>query len=151
MQRNALRAIVTIESVDRWAGNRHLDSSRTSREEILELKDPLLREFIVNRLGRVLLSAGSLAVLCAANAEAQLPAELASWLSPLQGCKTINCIIKNIPTVPPPNWPANIPWNTGNSGGPITTTPEPLTMALLGAGLAGIGLAARRRKEQSLA
>ena len=90
-------------------------------------------------------------MVCAANAEAQLPAELASWLSPLQGCKTINCIVQNIPTVTPPNWPANIPWNTGNSGGPITTTPEPLTMALLGAGLAGIGLAARRRKEQSLA
>jgi hypothetical protein len=150
MQDNALRAIVTIESIDGGQGKHDLDSSRSTREEILELPDPLLRELIVNRLGRVLLSVGSLAVVSAANAEAQLPAELANWLSPLQGCRTINCIIKNIPTTPPPNWPTNIPWNGGNSNGPITTTPEPLTMALLGTGLAGIGLAARRRKEQPL-
>jgi hypothetical protein len=69
----------------------------------LELADPLLREFIVNRLGRVLLSAGSLAVVSAANAEAQLPSQLSNWLSPLVNCRTINCIITNIPTTPPPN------------------------------------------------
>jgi hypothetical protein len=128
-----------------------LVSSRTTREETLELTDPLLREFIVNRLARVLLSVGSLAVVSAANAEAQLPSQLSDWLSPLQNCRTINCIVTNIPTTPPPNWPANIPWNPAGAGGPITTTPEPLTMALLGTGLAGIGLAARRRKSSPLA
>lgn len=34
------------------------------------------------------------------------------------------------------------------SYGPVTTTPEPFTMALLGTGLAGIGLAARRRRRE---
>jgi hypothetical protein len=93
---------------------------------------------------------GSLAVVGASSAAAQLPDQLADWLQPLQNCRTIRCIVNNIPTTPPPNWPANIPWNPTGSNGPITTTPEPLTMALLGTGLAGIGLAARRRKEQPL-
>jgi len=81
-----------------------------------------------------------------ANAEAQLPDQLQDWLSPLGNCRTLSCIINNLPDTPPPRWPASVPWIPSGNSGPITTTPEPLTMALLGTGLAGIGLAARRRK-----
>lgn len=100
----------------------------------------------MNRFGRVVLAAGTLAVVCSASAEAQLPDALQDWLSPLANCRTLNCILNNIPNTPPPNWPTQLPWIPSGNHGPITTTPEPLTMALLGTGLAGIGLAARRRK-----
>jgi hypothetical protein len=81
-----------------------------------------------------------------ANAEAQLPDALQGWLSPLTNCRTLSCIVNNIPNTPPPNRPGGLPWIPSGNTGPITTTPEPFTLALLGAGLAGIGLAARRRK-----
>lgn len=100
----------------------------------------------MNWFGRVVLCAGSLAVVCVGSAEAQLASELSHWLQPLPSCRTINCIIKNIPTSPPPGRPGRFPWRPSGTNGPITTTPEPVTMALLGTGLIGIGLAARRRK-----
>ena len=103
----------------------------------------------MNRFGRVLLSAGSLAIVSAASAEAQLAPELSNWLQPLQSCRTINCIITNIPTTPPPNWPAKLPWTPVSGTGPITTTPEPVTMALLGTGLMAIGFLARRREREN--
>jgi len=103
----------------------------------------------VNRFGRVVLCAGSLVVLCVGGAEAQLAPELSNWLRPLPNCGTSNCIINNIPTSPRPNWPGKVPWGPSGNLGPITTTPEPLTMALLGTGLMGIGLAARRRKPEN--
>ena len=104
----------------------------------------------MNRLSRVLFSVVSLAVVSAATAEAQLAPQLQNWLQPTTNCRTLNCIVTSIPTTPPPNWPANIPWTPVGSNGPITTTPEPLTMALLGTGLAGIGLAARRRRNGAI-
>ena len=103
----------------------------------------------MNRFARVLLTAGVLIGVSAADAEAQLPADLQNWLQPLSGCTTITCIIKNIPTTPPPNWPTQYPWLPAGTTGPITTTPEPFTMALLGTGLAGIAVAARRRKQEN--
>ena len=63
--------------------------------------------------------------------------ELSSWLQPLVNCRTLSCIVTNIPTTPPPSWPANLPWTPAGSTGPITTTPEPVTMALLGTGADG--------------
>lgn len=105
----------------------------------------------MNRFSRVLSTAAVLAVVSAANAEAQLPDQLQDWLQPLSNCRTLARIINNIPTTPPPNWPTNLPWIPAGGNGPITTTPEPLTMALLGSGLAGIGMAARRRRQNGLA
>jgi hypothetical protein len=149
MQIIALRAIVTKETVDGWPGYRHVHSSRSTQHKNAELPNPQHREFIVNRFSRVLLSAGTLVVVSAANAEAQLPDQLQDWLQPLSNCRTLSCIITNIPTTPPPNWPTNLPWIPAGSTGPITTTPEPLTMALLGTGLVGIAAAARRRKQEN--
>ena len=99
----------------------------------------------MNSPGRILLAVVVLAVMAAGNAEAQLPERLQHWLQPLPNCRTLSCIFRNIPTTPGPRAPTPRTWPTGNTG-PITTTPEPLTIALLGTGLAGIGAAARRRK-----
>jgi hypothetical protein len=99
----------------------------------------------VNRQTRVLLAVALLAVTASANAEAQLPDRLQHWLQPLPNCRTLGCIMRNIPNRPRPRQPVFTPSPVGN-GGPVTTTPEPITMALLGTGLAGIGVAARRRK-----
>lgn len=103
----------------------------------------------MNRFARVLVTAGVLFGVTAADAEAQLSNELQGWLQPLAGCTTLRCIIQNLPTNPPPNWPTQYPWLPAGTTGPITTTPEPLTMTLLGTGLAGIALAARRRKQEN--
>lgn len=100
----------------------------------------------MNLPGRVLSFTAFLVIGTAGIAEAQLPDGLQHWLQPLPSCRTISCIFRNIPSRPLPNTPVIRPWGPAGNTGPITTTPEPLTMALLGTGLAGIGLAARRRK-----
>jgi hypothetical protein len=108
---------------------------------------PLRRSSTVNRQARALLAVALLAVTASANAEAQLPDRLQNWLQPLPNCRTMSCIMRNIPNRPRPRRPVFTPSPVGN-GGPVTTTPEPLTMALLGTGLAGIGMAARRRNRR---
>ena len=102
----------------------------------------------MNRFGRILASVATLAVLTTATAEAQLDPALNSWLNrPNGGCATSSCVINTLPTARrSPGRDPMRPWPVVGGPGPITTTPEPLTMALLGTGLAGIGLAARRRK-----
>ena len=102
----------------------------------------------MSRFARVLLAASVLVGVSAADAEAQLSGELQDWLQPLANCTTLTCIIRNLPSNPPPNWPTQYPWLPTGTTGPITTTPEPFTMALLGTGLAGIAVAARRRKRE---
>ena len=100
----------------------------------------------MNRLGRVIPLVALLALGYIGPVEAQLPEGLQHWLQPLPSCRTLSCIFRNIPSRPLPNSPGIRPWVPSGTGGPITTTPEPLTMALLGTGLAGIGLVGRRRK-----
>jgi len=103
----------------------------------------------VDRFGRVFLSTIFLGVAGAACAEAQLASELSGWLRPLPRCQTANCIVNGIPTTPRPSRPGGSPWSPVGNPGPITTTPEPVTMALLGTGLVGIGFLARRREREN--
>lgn len=103
----------------------------------------------MNRLGRVVCGAVSLAVMCVGSADAQLAPELSNWLQPLPSCRTSSCIVNNTPTSSTRGKPGK-PWQPTGELGPITTTPEPLTIMLLGTGLAGIGLVARRRKDVSV-
>ena len=103
----------------------------------------------MNRPARFLSVAALLSFALVADAQAQLPDRLQHWLQPLPSCRTLSCIIRNLPSRPLPNNPVIRPWVPNGNTGPITTTPEPFTMALLGTGLAGIGLAARRRKRET--
>lgn len=103
----------------------------------------------MNRLARVVPFVALLAVGSAGTASAQLPERLQHWLQPLPSCRTLTCIFRNIPNRQVPNTPIIRPWVPAGNTGPITTTPEPLTMTLLGTGLAGIGLAARRRRREN--
>ena len=98
----------------------------------------------MNRPGRILLAVAFLAVTAAGSAEAQLPEQLQHWLQPLPNCRTLSCIFRSIPSSHIPRIPVLRPWPIASTG-PITTTPEPLTMSLVGIGLAGIGVARRRR------
>ena len=103
----------------------------------------------MKRSGRIVPLVIVLAAVSVTNAQAQLPDNLQHWLQPLSNCRSLSCIIRNIPSKPQPSRPIIRPWVPADNTGPITTTPEPLTMALLGTGLAGIGLAARRRKQEN--
>ncbi len=102
----------------------------------------------MNRPGRILLAIAFLAVTAAGSAEAQLPEQLQHWLQPLPNCRTLSCIFRSIPNSHRPSIPVLRPWPIGGAG-PITTTPEPLTMSLVGIGLAGIGVARRRKRGNS--
>ena len=102
----------------------------------------------MNHLARLILFLALLALGNIGTAEAQLPDRLQHWLQPLPSCRTLTCIFRNIPSRPLPSSPGIRPWIPAGNSGPITTTPEPLTMALLGTGLAGIGFASRRRKKE---
>jgi hypothetical protein len=101
----------------------------------------------VNRPGRILLGIAFLAVTTAGSAEAPLPEQLQHWLQPLPNCRSLICIFRSIPNSHKPSIPVLRPWPISGAG-PITTTPEPLTMSLVGIGLAGIGVVRRRKRRK---